>query len=101
MPLGPRHRMMASRRRAILRGNDAAQKDPVEPKEDVKTWSLRLPKSLHASLKKLAKKEGRTMNKQVEKLIKDAVEGMASTGSAGGQTSNVMVDAKRDPNANA
>ena len=37
------------------------------------TWSLRLPFSLHYELKRLAKDQGRSANKQVEMLIRRAV----------------------------
>jgi hypothetical protein len=41
--------------------------------EECVTWSLRLPKSIHAALKQLAKEQGRSATKQVEMLIRAAI----------------------------
>jgi predicted HicB family RNase H-like nuclease len=48
-------------------------------KEKMVTWSLRLPNSVHAQLKAMAKAQGRSANKQVEMLIRDASPSQSDT----------------------
>jgi predicted HicB family RNase H-like nuclease len=47
-------------------------KSNTEEKEPSVTFSLRLPKTLHLALKKMAKDGKRSLNKQVEWLIETA-----------------------------
>ncbi len=45
----------------------------TEDKEPEVTLSLRLPKTLHIAIKKMAKDGKRSLNKQVQWLIEDAI----------------------------
>jgi hypothetical protein len=62
--------MLGRPRRKKLRKRLSNNTPDAEP---CVTWSLRLPKSIHAALKQLAKEQGRSATKQVEMLIRAAI----------------------------
>lgn len=67
---------LAKDAKASAKGAQKAQKEKERAaKEKIVTWSLRLPKSVHAQLKAMAKAQGRSANKQVEMLIREASPG--------------------------
>jgi hypothetical protein len=60
---------MAYGRRAKGRGPARSPR----PKAENTSWTLRLPASLNAELRRWARDEGRSLNKQVVQLLKEAV----------------------------
>ena len=48
--------------------------DPTPPKKDRKAFLLRLPPELHAELRRWAASELRSLNGQIEFLLRDAIE---------------------------
>ncbi len=70
-----------SKRKAALRRKHSAKPGPKKgagqapkavAKETSVVWSIRLPKSVDMALKRMARENGRSANKQVEMLIRKA-----------------------------
>lgn len=71
---GLRGARKSARARRVAEGSAQRTQKAERPKQEQRvTLSLRLPESIHAALKDMAEKEGRSATKQVEMLIRRAI----------------------------
>jgi hypothetical protein len=64
----------ARRRRGAAKASSSRRAPPAaDQQEPLATWSLRLPVSVHVEFKRWAREQGRSANRQVEMLIRNAL----------------------------